>query len=117
MKNLRKLREQKEISQKELAEYLGVSQNAVSSYELGKREPSIDTLVKLADLYEVSVDYLLGHVPLGEDPEDQEGLLLIMKICSICASYLLEHPLSDGGPKDQEGQKDMAEKEKGEGNE
>lgn len=50
MKRLRKLREQKEISQKELAEYLGVSQNAVSSYELGKREPNINTLVKLASI-------------------------------------------------------------------
>ncbi len=60
--NLKELREKSRISQKELADYLGISQNAVSLYEIGKREPNIKTLIKLSDYFNVSVDYLLGHI-------------------------------------------------------
>lgn len=58
---LKKLREEKGLSQKDIAEYLGITRQAVASYELAKREPDYDVLKKLADYFSVSVDYLLGR--------------------------------------------------------
>lgn len=60
MKRLRILRESKGLKQSEVAEYINKSFQAYSLYELGKREPDNDTLLKLAELYNVSTDYLLG---------------------------------------------------------
>ena len=57
---LRKLREERNVSQKEVAGYLGITRQAVSYFELGKREPDYKTLRKLADYFGVSVDFLLG---------------------------------------------------------
>lgn|GEM_PF-102704 len=59
--NTKKLREQNKLSQKEIADYLGVTRQAVASYESGKREPDYGTLIKLSDFYGVSVDSLLGR--------------------------------------------------------
>ena len=60
-KNLRAIREDKDISQKTIAEYLNVSQNTYSQYETGVISLTAETLVKLADYYNVSVDYLLDR--------------------------------------------------------
>ena len=60
-KTLRKLRVQSEMSQKDLAEKLGVTKSIISYYELSERMPSPDTLIKLADIFHVSTDYLLGR--------------------------------------------------------
>ena len=57
---IRDLREDADLSQKEVAEYLRCSQQAYSNYELGQREVSPEILIKLAQLYHTSVDYLLG---------------------------------------------------------
>ncbi len=59
--NIRYLREDNDYKQKQLAEYLNVSQNTYSQYENGVIELTAPTLVKLADFYDVSVDYLLGR--------------------------------------------------------
>ncbi|NLD50486.1 MAG: helix-turn-helix transcriptional regulator, partial [Clostridiaceae bacterium] len=58
---LKQLREQNRLSQKDIADYLGITRQAVASYELAKREPDYDVLKKLADYFGVSVDYLLGR--------------------------------------------------------
>ena len=63
---LKKLREQRNLSQKDIAQYLGVTRQAVASYELAKREPDYEILRKLADFYGVSVDYLLGRTENNE---------------------------------------------------
>lgn len=55
-------RKQKGVSQKQAAEALGISQALLSHYENGIREPGLGFLVKAADYYNVSCDYLLGHV-------------------------------------------------------
>lgn len=55
------LRKERNISQKQAAEDLGVAQALLSHYENGKRECGLDFLVKAADYYEVSADYLLGR--------------------------------------------------------
>lgn len=59
--NIRNLREDNDYKQKELAEVLNVSQNTYSQYENGVIELTAENLIKLADFYDVSVDYLLGR--------------------------------------------------------
>ena len=58
---LRDLREDKDLKQKELAEYLQVHQTTYSDYELGNVNVPVSILHKLADYYCVSIDYLLGR--------------------------------------------------------
>ena len=64
--NIRSLREDKDITQKQIAEYLHCSQQVYSNYELGQRDIPTDVLIKLANYYHVSTDYLLG---LTEKPK------------------------------------------------
>ena len=59
--NIRKLRTDNGYTQKQIAEYLGISQNTYSQYEIGVLNYPVDAVVKLADLYHVSTDYLLGR--------------------------------------------------------
>ena len=58
---LRDLREDKDLKQKDLAEYLQIHQTTYSDYELGELNIPVVVLHKLADFYGVSVDYLLGR--------------------------------------------------------
>lgn len=58
-KRLRKLRESKEMTQREVADLLGLTPKAVGFYEQGKREPTHEALLKLSEIFQVSVDYLL----------------------------------------------------------
>lgn len=57
--NLKKIRKEKGISQLKLAMDLNMSQNTISRYETGDREPGINELIKIADYFNISVDYLL----------------------------------------------------------
>ena len=57
---LKELRKEKVVSQKAVADYLGITQRAYSYYETGQREPTLDNLVMLGKFFEVSTDYLLG---------------------------------------------------------
>ena len=57
------LRKERGITQKQAAEDLGVSQALLSHYEKGIRECGLDFVVKVADYYNVSCDYLLGRTP------------------------------------------------------
>ena len=59
--NIRNLREDSDKTQQELASYLNVKQTTYSKYELGKINIPIEVFIKLADYYNVSVDYLLGR--------------------------------------------------------
>lgn len=49
------------MNQKALSEMCGVSKNMIARYEKGENEPTIGTLIKIADHFEVSADYLLGR--------------------------------------------------------
>lgn len=60
-KNIRNLREDNDKTQNELAEYLNIKQTTYSKYELGKINIPIEMLMKLADFYDVSLDYLTGR--------------------------------------------------------
>lgn len=57
---LKTLRIEKKLTQKQIANRIGLAISAVSSYESGTRYPSYDALIKLASIYHVSTDYLLG---------------------------------------------------------
>ena len=59
---LRELREQKGVTQKEVAEAIGCTATVYSRYERGEREPDISTLCSLADYFEVSTDTLIGYI-------------------------------------------------------
>jgi len=62
MVNLKAIREKRNMTQLNLGTRIEISQETVSGYEMGKLYPSADTLVKLADALNTSVDYLLGRI-------------------------------------------------------
>ena len=57
---IRKLRAEKNISQQKLADEIGVTRQSISLFEKGERDPKLETLIKLADYFDVSVGYLQG---------------------------------------------------------
>lgn len=61
MLQLKELREEKGLSMRQLSAQLGISYNTYSLYEKGDREPNIETLIKMADFFECSLDRLLGR--------------------------------------------------------
>ena len=63
---LKELRRKKGISQLKLAMDLGMNQNSISRYETGEREADYATLIRLADYFDVSIDYLLNRT---DNPE------------------------------------------------
>lgn len=69
---LRYLRQSKELNQTQLGEKLGVKKQSVSNWENGNIVPSIDMLIKIADYFHVSTDYLLGR-----DTPASDGLALM----------------------------------------
>ena len=67
-KNLRAIREDRDIKQKDIAKYLNVSQNTYSQYENGIISLTAEVLIKLADYYNVSIDYLLDRTDNPNTP-------------------------------------------------
>lgn len=63
---IRDLREDRDLNQTAIAKYLGMSQTGYSKYETGENDIPTQILIKLADLYGVSVDYLLGRTNIPE---------------------------------------------------
>lgn len=61
MDRLIELRNERNLSQTQVAASLGISRQAYGHYETGKREPDNETLIKLASLFDVTTDYLLGN--------------------------------------------------------
>ena len=67
-KRLRTLRKEKDLTQKELGKMIGVGRTTISEYESGKIVPRQDGLVKLAEILDVTVDYLTGNHEVREIP-------------------------------------------------
>lgn len=69
---LRYLRTREKLTQKEIAEKLGIVHQTYSGYETGNHEPSIEILLKLADFYNISMDFITGRYLLcwGEEVEE-----------------------------------------------
>ncbi|MCI5904895.1 MAG: helix-turn-helix domain-containing protein [Oscillospiraceae bacterium] len=58
---IRDLREDNDLTQKQISEYLMCDQSLYSKYERGEREIPLNLIIKLADYYDVSIDYLVGR--------------------------------------------------------
>lgn len=74
---LKLLRKENNYNQKHVAKYLNLAISSYSGYENGVYEPGIDSLIKLANLYNVTTDYLLGHIDSKLSPDE---LLLISEL-------------------------------------
>ena len=105
MKLLRILRKNKGLSMKELGEIIGVAESTISQYETGKREPDFETLLKLGEFFNVSVDYLLR----GDNPQNNKTPALtkkderdIAKTLANLKETLEEGLMFDGDPMSDE---------------
>lgn len=67
--NLKRLREEAHISQKLLADAVGVSQQSINKYENHNIEPDIETLIRISDYFDVSIDYLVGRTDIRRKAE------------------------------------------------
>ena len=74
---LKKLRNDKDVFQKDVASYLGITTSAYGFYEQGERTPDPETLQKLADYFECSVDYLLGRSSIRNPNKGPEEIDLL----------------------------------------
>lgn len=72
---LKEIRERRKISQADLSRILNVSPSAVGMWEQGRREPDYATLNALADVFDVSVDYLLGREDSSKLSEESQLLI------------------------------------------
>lgn len=70
-KRLKQLRAEHNLTQTDLAKVLGIAKTTLAAYEQGKSEPNIDTIIKIADFFNITTDYLLGHSD-GRKLENQE---------------------------------------------
>ncbi len=76
--NIKDIRLRKGLTQSDVAAALGVSSVVYSRYETGKRQPSIDMLIQMADIFGVTVDFLLGRQEIEDSTlSDYELQLLI----------------------------------------
>lgn len=76
--NLKKLRQNENLTQEEVAKLINKSAVAYGYYESGRNEPDLKTLIKLADFYKVSIDYLLDRQynnQIGYIPENKKELI------------------------------------------
>lgn len=78
MIRLKQLRENKGLTQAELAKLVDISASSIGMYEQGRREPSQEVLLQFADFFNVSVDYILGRdkssTKASHSPKDQRDL-------------------------------------------
>ena len=76
MDNLRKIREEKNLTQENLSTKLGITQKSISLYENGEAAPSIETFIKLCDILNVSADYLLDRTDIRYTAKEVTNLSL-----------------------------------------
>ncbi|GIO40331.1 helix-turn-helix domain-containing protein [Paenibacillus apis] len=67
-KRIRDLREDRDLSQQQLAEFLNISQATYSRYESGNLDVPSSVLIKLSEFYNVSIDYILGQTKISKRP-------------------------------------------------
>lgn len=73
---LKALRENKDLSQKELAAAIGVGTSTITKYERNERQPSFDTLIKIADFFNKPIDYLLDRQTVEPEMVPQIATLI-----------------------------------------
>ena len=87
VENLKSLRRNKGISQQQLAEAVGVSQQSINKYENHDVEPDISTLIKMARYFNTSVDYLIGNTTVDRIIEQCEEYYLNLQEKEHIISY------------------------------
>lgn len=100
MKNLVELRTNSNLTQKELAQELNITAKAYWSYESGRTEPSIEILTKIADYFNVSLDYLCGRpnenlLFIDSLTEEQKKIVSLVKSLTHDQSLLVLGYLSN----------------------
>ena len=85
--NIKDIRTRKGLTQAEVASALGVSSVVYSRYETGSRQPSIDILIQLADIFGVTVDYLLGRQDIEDSTLSEYELSPVVSVSN--AMYLV----------------------------
>lgn len=73
-KKLKELRNERDLTQQEVANLIGVTKSSIGLYEIGDTIPDIKTLYKLTDLFEVSADYLIGKTDVRSTNKDVAGI-------------------------------------------
>ena len=77
--NLAELRKESGYDQKKLGELLGVSYHSISSYERGRSQPNHEMLIRIAKLFDVSLDYLLGLRRDRVSYREQDNVIVVPK--------------------------------------
>ena len=96
MNYLKELRSSKGVSQQIVAEYLGISRQAYSNYENGNREPDFETLLKLGEFFNCSVDYILR----GANANSMETKQKIEELNHVYLSFAKEAQENKIDPED-----------------
>lgn len=76
--NIKDIRTRKGLTQSEVASALGVSSVVYSRYETGSRQPSIEVLIQMADIFGVTVDYILGRQDIEDSTLSEYELRLLI---------------------------------------
>lgn len=87
MKNLKALRQQHNLSQQKLADILHVSQQSVYKYENGITSPDIETLIRMADYFNTSIDYLVEYTDIPHKIEPVEKYMLNSEESELLNTY------------------------------
>ena len=95
VKNLKLIRNNRGISQQTLANTIGTTQQSINMYENHKIEPDINTLISLADYFDVTVDYLIGRTDENNQPLSDSNSILskyskLNKSEKICIDTLID---------------------------
>lgn len=91
MNKLKECRKAKKMTQEEVAKLLNVTTQTYQNYELNKREPNIETLIKLANIFDTTIDYLIGREKKQLiDKNDKEILEYLNKLKENEKWHILE---------------------------
>lgn len=89
---LKRLREERNLSQQDLADALGTTPQSIGRYEQNKREPNFDLLLKICDFFDVSTDFLLGKSEARNAPIDNLTSLLSSYDSEYFKQALINYP-------------------------
>jgi|GEM_PF-1567801 len=88
---LKKLLMDKQVRQKDLAEYLGITSNTVSYFITGKRRPNLEQIVKIANFFSVSTDYLIGLSDVSTTDKDIKNACELTGLSENTVVFLSEN--------------------------
>lgn len=95
-KNLRNAREGMNLTQSQVAKQLGISVSTYTKYETASNEPDLRMLVKLADFYHLSLDYLLRGYEKGDDDKTEDLIDLSEEEKELITQYRMLDDISKG---------------------